>query len=42
MNGDEVKYIMPKMAEINEDDITIKPIVYNENKEEEKIDEGWN
>ena len=40
MNGDEVKYIMPKMAEINEDDITIKPIVYNENKEEEKIDEG--
>lgn len=40
MNGDDVKYIMPKMADINEDEITIKPIAYNENKEKEKVNEG--
>lgn len=30
---DDVKYVMPEMAEINEDDITIKPIVYIEEDE---------
>lgn len=40
MNNDEIKYVMPKMANINEDEITIKPIAYNENKEKEKANEG--
>lgn len=40
MNGDDVKYIMPKMAKINEDDITIKPIMYVEENEKEKVNEG--
>lgn len=40
MNNDEIKYVMPKMAEINEDDITIKPIVCIEENEKEKVNEG--
>lgn len=39
---DDVKYIMPEMAEINEDDITIKPIEYIEEDEKEFTNEGWN
>ena len=42
MNDDDVKYIMPKMADINEDEITIKPIMYIEENEKEKVYEGWN
>lgn len=40
MNNDEIKHVMPKEAEINEDEITIKPIVYIEKDEKEKINEG--
>lgn len=40
MNDDDVKYIMPKMADINEDEITIKPITYIEENEKEKVNEG--
>ena len=39
---DDVKYVMPEMAKINEDDITIKPIVYIEEDEKELKNEGWN
>ena len=31
---------MPKMADINEDEITIKPIMYIEENEKEKVNEG--
>ena len=39
---DDVKYVMPEMEEINEDDITIKPIVYIEEDEKEVTNESWN
>ncbi len=40
MSNDEIKHVMPKMADINEDDITIKPIMYVEENEKEKVNEG--
>lgn len=40
MSEDEIKYTMPKMAKINEDEITIEPITYIEEDEKEKVNEG--
>lgn len=40
MNKDDIEYVMPKMAKINEDEITIEPITYVEEDEKEKVNEG--